>query len=590
MPSDYFLEPPVRVRVCGQWHLVVPHVVKQRQARQETIELWNGTMQHATCQTLAHAHDEPLSVPTAWATGFGIPHEALRQACVTLTAMVQRALLMAPVAPAPAPGPEQTATKLTPEVIASAPEVTPQEVVDQEALLQSLATLDTIEYDQRRNEAAQLLGVRVTTLDKAVAARRSHATERDGTGTPMLFTDPEPWPEAVAGASLLDDLSALYRRYVVLPEGAADILALWTEHTYTHAAAQTTPRVGIESPQKRCGKTTLLALMGVAVARPLPASNITPAALFRAIEQWQPTMLIDEADTFLRNNDELRGVLNAGHTRSQAYVIRTVGENHEPRAFCVWAPVAVALIGKLPSTLADRAIIVKMRRKLPSEQVERLRLDRLQEADALRRRCLRWAQDHLAQLRACDPVVPETLNDREADNWRPLCAIAEIAGGDWPQRVAHAISALADTEVDDEAAGVMLLEDMRQMFIDEQTDKLASADLVKALHKLEERPWSEWGRQAKPITPNQIARLLAPFGVKPKTIRIEQDTPRGYEKDDFEDAWRRYLSAPLPTHPSTTPQHVSHGAGFGQSQPITQPDSATPQHVIMLAPNTATTQ
>lgn len=188
-----------------------------------------------------------------------------------------------------------------------------------------------------------------------VAARRPQQQELDGAGTPVLFTDPEPWPKAVDGASLLDDLAALYTRYVVLPEGAADMLALWTVHTYGHGAAQATPRVGIESPQKRCGKTTLLALIGAVAARPLPASNITSAALFRAVERWQPTVLIDEADTFLPANDELRGVLNAGHTRSQAYIIRTVGDDHEPRAFCVWAPVAIALIGKLPSTLADRA-------------------------------------------------------------------------------------------------------------------------------------------------------------------------------------------------------------------------------------------
>jgi hypothetical protein len=413
----------------------------------------------------------------------------------------------------------------------------------------------------------------VTTLDKAVAARRSHPAERDGTGTPMLFTDPEPWPEAVAGASLLDDLSALYRRYVVLPEGAADILALWTEHTYTHAAAQTTPRLGIESPQKRCGKTTLLALMGVAVARPLPASNITPAALFRGIEQWQPTMLIDEADTFLRNHDELRGVLNAGHTRSQAYVIRTVGENHEPRAFCVWAPVAIALIGKLPSTLADRAIVVRMRRKLPSEHVERLRFDRLEEAETLRRRCLRWAQDHLPQLTTCDPAMPETLNDRAADNWRPLLAIADTAGGEWPVRARQAMQAMTPQDLDDEASGVLLLEDFHQLFTAGQKERLASADVVSALHQLEERPWSEWGRQAKPITARQVARLLAPFGITSKNIRIGADTPKGYEREDFVDAWTRYV--PLL---SATPPHVSNGAGVQGSSSATQilPSSATP--------------
>jgi putative DNA primase/helicase len=381
----------------------------------------------------------------------------------------------------------------------------------------------------------------------------------------------------------------LYTRYLVLPAGAADMLALWTVHTYTHAAAQVTPRVGIESPQKRCGKTTLLALMGAVVARPLPASHITPAALFRAIEQWQPTMLIDEADTFLHNNDELRGVLNAGHTRSQAYVIRTVGEEHEPRAFGVWAPVAIALIGQLPSTLADRAIVVKMRRKLPSEQVERLRLERLEEVKTLRRRCRRWAQDTLASLQTIDPTIPEGLHDRAADNWRPLCAIAAEAGGEWPQRVAQAIKALTPHERDDEAAGVMLLEDMRQLFTERATDKLSSTEIVAALHKFEERPWSEWGRQEKPITARQIARLLAPFDIKPKSIRIGPDTPKGYEQNDFGDAWARYLSLR-----SATPPQPSTDAGLQDPASATPSDarSATLPHTSYdmgsLAPASAT--
>jgi len=288
-------------------------------------------------------------------------------------------------------------------------------------------------------------------------------------------------------------------------------------------------------------------------------------------------MLIDEADTFLRNHDELRGVLNAGHTRSQAYVIRTVGENHEPRAFCVWAPVAIALIGKLPSTLADRAIVVSMRRKLPSEHVERLRFDRLQEeAETLRRRCLRWAQDHLAQLTTCDPAMPETLNDRAADNWRPLVVIADTAGAEWPTRARQAIQVLTSQDLDDEAFGVLLLEDFHQLFTVEQKDRLASANVVSALHQLEERPWSEWGRQAKPITTRQVARLLAPFGITSKNIRIGADTPKGYEREDFVDAWTRYV--PLL---SATAPHMSTGVGLQGIVSATQsfPSSATAPHM-----------
>jgi hypothetical protein len=253
----------------------------------------------------------------------------------------------------------------------------------------------------------------------------------------VVSPTPESWPDVVDGAQLLADLAAWYRRYVVLPEGAADMLALWTIHTYAIEAAQVTPRLAVVSPQKRCGKTTLIALVGSVTSKALAAANITAAALFRAIEQWRPTMLIDEADTFLRDNEELRGVLNAGHYRPTAYVIRAVpvGDTWEPQKFSVWGPVAIALIGSLPSTLADRSIAVRLRRKTKHEQVERLRLDRLGNvAEELQRRCLRWAQDHLAQLKASDPAVPETLNDRAKER---LSRCLGSRGRKWGGATAH---------------------------------------------------------------------------------------------------------------------------------------------------------
>src|SRR4029450_13608482 len=213
-------------------------------------------------------------------------------------------------------------------------------------------------------------------------------------------------------------------------------------------------------------------------------------------------MLIDEADTFLPGNEELRGLLNAGYRRPTAYVVRNVpvGDSWEPRKFGVFGPVAIAMIGKLPSTLADRSIHLRLRRKAKREQVERLRLDRIGDSPGGgKRRCVRWAQDHLAQLKAADPAVPETLNDRAADNWRPLCAIAEVAGGEWPERVKQAIAALAGTDTDDDAIGVMLLEDIRKIFEDQSGENIFSETLVETLHTIEERPWSEWGRQRKPM-------------------------------------------------------------------------------------------
>ncbi len=404
-----------------------------------------------------------------------------------------------------------------------------------------------------------------------------------GAGTAVLCEDVAPWGATVDGEALLNDLSALYSRYVVLPEGAADLLALWTVHTYALDAAQISPRLAVVSPQKRCGKTTLLALVGATVARPLSAANITAAALFRAVEQWRPTMLIDEADTFLAENEELRGVLNAGHFRPTAYVVRAVpvGDTWEPRRFSVWGAVAIALIGNLPSTLADRAVTVRLRRKIKTENVERLRLDRLGHMDEVRQRCQRWAQDALARLCTCDPTVPDTLNDRAADNWRTLCAIAEVVGGDWLRRATHAMKAQTPQELDDEAAGVLLLEDFHQLFLTAQTDQLPSEAVVAALRKLEERPWSEWGRQEKPITPRQVARLLAPFDIKSKTIRVGAETPKGYKREDFVDAWARYLPllfATPPAPPSAIPPQASNDTGFRGVASATPPAtrSATP--------------
>jgi hypothetical protein len=145
----------------------------------------------------------------------------------------------------------------------------------------------------------------------------------------------------------------------------------------------------------------------------------------------------------------------------------------------------------------------------------------------------------LEQLRNCDPVVPETLNDRAADNWRPLWAIAEVAGGEWPQRVRKASAVLAGADVDDEAAGVRLLEDIRQILLDEQSEKIFSETLVKALHALGERPWSEWGQQRKPLSKTQLAGLLRPFDIRPTTVDITSVKAKGYHKADFADAWER---------------------------------------------------
>ncbi len=386
-------------------------------------------------------------------------------------------------------------------------------------------------------------------------------------GRDVEFNDPEPWSEAVDGVTLLDSIATTFSRYLALPDHAAAALALWVLHAYTVDASFTSPLLAITSPLKRCGKTLLLIVIGALVPRRLFASNVTPAVLFRTIEKYEPTLLIDEADSFIRNNEELRGVLNSGHTRTTAVVIRAVGDDHDPRQFSTWCPKAVALIGKLPDTLADRAIEVCMRRRTAGEQVTRLRQDRIEPACAeARQQAARWAVDHLQALRDADPPVPVSLHDRAADCWRSLLAVADQAGGEWPTRARAAAMALSGaTQDSDQPAAVLLLADVRAIFDAEDAPEMSSADLAKALRSLDSRPWATWGKDNKGLTTHALARLLKDFKVHPGKLRRGTETPNGYTRRSFEDPWTRYPPSELehwnianndgPITPTLEPEH-----------------------------------
>jgi hypothetical protein len=253
-------------------------------------------------------------------------------------------------------------------------------------------------------------------------------------GSDLLLAAPLPWAEAVDGATLLTEIEEAIAAHAVLPEGAAVAMALWVVHTYCVGAAAITPRLAIVSPTKRCGKTTVLKLLGALACKPLAAATLTPAVLYRVVEAFAPTILVDEADTFLAEQDELRGVLNAGHDRHSAVVPRCVGDEFEPRVFHVFGAVAIAAIGKLPDTLMDRSIVVQMKRKGPGERVQKLRRRQREALSSLPRRCARWAADYTKTLSDREPEIPDELDDRAADNWEPLLAIADQAGGPWPSR------------------------------------------------------------------------------------------------------------------------------------------------------------
>jgi hypothetical protein len=272
--------------------------------------------------------------------------------------------------------------------------------------------------------------------------------------------------------------------------------------------------------------------------------------MFRVIESYRPTLLVDEADTFLRDNDELRGIINSGHRRGGA-VLRTVGDDHEPRAFSTYAPCAIALIGKLPDTLHDRSVVVGLKRRLPNEPITPFRPDRAGHLDILARQAARWGRDHADQLETMDPDMPSGIYNREADNWRPLLAIAQVADGHWPERTRKAVVESHDAAGDDESRITVLLADIRDIFAQRVKEGeiakdakavLPSSKLADELAAIEGRPWAEYGKARKPISQNQVARLLRPLGIAPETARTGKKIVRTYQLHQFADAFERYLS------------------------------------------------
>jgi putative DNA primase/helicase len=409
---------------------------------------------------------------------------------------------------------------------------------DEKALVEALARKDHTEYDKVRSEVAETLGVRVGTLDDKVEALRKKKEAADGTGA-LPHWKVKPWSDPVEGAALLGSIKQIFRRHIVLPKDADVALALWVLHAWTIDAGDISPFIVLVSPTKRCGKTSVLILLYFLTPKSELASNISAAALFRYIEEIQPTLLIDEADSFVKENEELRGVLDSGHTKVAANVIRSVEINgeHKPRRFSTWAPKAIATIRSLADTLEDRSVILTLQRKPPGAKVERLRRRDTEEFKTLRSKAARWAADNFDKLVDRDPQVPEVLNDRAADNWRPLLAIADLAGGNWPEDARRAACLLSGEEPDG-AINVELLRDIRTAFGDDEV--IRSTDLIEKLIADKERPWVEW-RHGRPLTQKQLAGLLRPFFIVSDTVHppgLPQG--KGYQKVHFEDAWAAY--------------------------------------------------
>jgi len=380
-----------------------------------------------------------------------------------------------------------------------------------------------------------------------------------------------------AGAALLAELHAALCRYVVFPSPeAAAAVTLWVAASHAQPAWEHAPRLAVVSPLKRCGKSRLLDIVAETCHEPLITVNATIAAIVRAIGTDPPTLLVDEADTLWAtrkqadNNEDLRGLLNAGHQRNRPMLRWDITTRALDR-LDTFAMALLAAIGELPDTIMDRAVIVRMRRRGPGEQVAPYRTRRDAPAlNQLRERLTAWTRGHLGELERATPPMP--LEDRAADTWEPLIAVADLAGGDWSARARVAATALAADAAEqdqDSSLGLRLLADLHQVLAAD--DRLDSKTILDRLCRLEESPWEDL--RGKRLDARALANLLRPYAITPKVIRVGTATPRGYERTDFLDAWRRYLP-----QPAQQAQQEGESAGQARCGSVADGDdaSATP--------------
>lgn len=354
---------------------------------------------------------------------------------------------------------------------------------------------------------------------------------------------------AVADTVLFADLEEFLAGFVVYPSEHARVAhVLWIAHTHLMPAWDSTPRLAFLSPEPASGKTRALEITALLVPRPVEAVNVSPAYLFRKVSDkaGAPTILYDEIDTVFgpkaKENEEVRGMLNAGHRRGatagRCVVRGKVVETEELPAYCA---VAVAGLGNLPDTILSRAVVVRMRRRAPGERVEQFRR-RVQApaGQALRERLERWASTVQARVTGAYPAMPAGVEDRAADVWEPLLAVADEVGGEWPRRArAAAVALVTEARASTPSLGVRLLADLRAIFDEVGVDRLAGNVIIGKLCALDEAPWGDL--RGKPLDARRLAQLLRPYGVTSRVHRVGDSTQRGYLRADLTDAWARYL-------------------------------------------------
>lgn len=365
---------------------------------------------------------------------------------------------------------------------------------------------------------------------------------------PSIRDDWDPEDVPAVGAELLGEVRSFLCKFVAFPSGEAAVaVTLWAAHAHLFAAFDSTPRLALLSPEPGSGKSRTLEVLELLCPAPLMALSASPAAIFRTIEAAPPTLLLDEVDAIFGrygkddSAEDLRALLNAGH-RNGATIPRCVGPKHEVQKFPVFTPVALAGLGDLPDTLMTRSVVIRMRRRRTDETVVPFRhRDATPDGHRLRDALADWCESVAGWVGNARPDLP--VEDRPADVWEPLVAIADAAGGHWPSSARAACSSLAGEGASREASlGIRLLSDLRDVF--DNADHLATTTILEGLNGMDEAPWADL--RGKALDARGLARRLRQYGIGSTKVRIGESTFKGYRREDLWDAWQRYCPTPTP--------------------------------------------
>jgi putative DNA primase/helicase len=437
--------------------------------------------------------------------------------------------------------------------------------------IERLSKLRPALYDIEKKGAAAKLGVSLKALDAEIRIKQK---EKD-LASDAPFKEIEPWSSPVNGDQLLQEVTSTIHKYVICSRHTARSAALWIAHTYLLDVIHCSPLAIITAPDKGCGKSTLLEVMADMVYQPIPTASISAAALYRTIEEYQPTLLIDEVDSFLAGDESMRGIINCGHKRKAAFVMRCDGDDSKPKRFSTWAAKLLSGISakNLHPTITSRAIMLELRKKLPTETIASNRNNQA-EYHAISRKLLRWTRDITDQVRQATASLPNTLDDRQKDNWEPLLTLADIAGGQWPE-LARETAIAQSSQEENKSYKTELLEDIKSVFEARKIDRISTHDLIVDLCADDEANWATYNR-GKEISPKQLANLLKGYGIISNTLRFGNQSPaKGFEKNQFLDVWARYVDMSLIPLPVLTPFPLQPNEYMAQSVTAEKPLSVT---------------